>query len=57
MDAAALGPGRYYSENQPKIKGGVIGTEKRSFIGPGNPNKTGDNLGPGYYEEDYNFKI
>jgi hypothetical protein len=25
-----------------KIKGGVIGTEKRSYIGPGNANKTGD---------------
>ena len=53
----APGPGRYYQENQPKIKGGVIGKEKRTFIGPGNPTQNGDHLGPGYYEEDYNFKI
>lgn len=34
-------------------KGGVIGSEKRTFIGPGDPNKNGDPLGPGYYETDY----
>ncbi len=35
----------------------MIGSEKRTFIGPGNPNKTGDHLGPGYYEEDQDFKM
>lgn len=53
------GPGHYsYSKvNRKKVKGGVIGTEKRTFIGPGNPNKTGDALGPGYYEEDYAYQM
>lgn len=48
------GPGRYTVEHQnnKKVKGGVIGSEKRTFIGPGEPNKTGDHLGPGYYEGD-----
>lgn len=55
--AAVPGPGNYFNDKQGKIKGGVIGTEKRTFIGPGNPNLTGDHLGPGYYAEDYNFKV
>lgn len=58
-DENVPGPGRYanHSRSAKKVKGGVIGTEKRTFIGPGNPNKTGDALGPGYYEEDYAYKM
>jgi len=33
-------------------KGGVIGNTKRIFEGPGEPNKNGDPLGPGYYHSE-----
>ena len=36
-------------------KGGSFNRAKREYIGPGNPQKTGDALGPGYYEADYDF--
>lgn len=49
-----VGPGHYTGNGDGlSKKGGVINRQKREFMGIGDALETGDKLGPGYYEEDY----